>query len=195
MTRVEPISAGDPVISVSEAQDFLRVEGGEVFLDILIKGITRKVEEQFGAAISQKSYRQTMDSVERGVELPDIWHPPRQVKSFAKSRIELYRQPVQSITSLKTIDEDGNETTIATSKYYLGGDTLVLRESLPTHRAHGGIVIEYVAGYSTIPESVKADLKRVIYDAYEHRGLYVVGTVVGKLPDTDGMFAALRRVT
>ena len=163
--------------------------------DVLIPGVTAKVEALFGVSLREQTFTQTQDRPMDGVRLPDIWHPPRLVPSFSGTRIKLMRRPVTAVTSVVVTDEDGDSTTVSTSDYYVSGEYVVLKRALPTYRRIGGVVTTFTAGYETIPYSVKAELMRLIDDVYAHRGTYVTGTTVARLPDVSGMFIELREVT
>jgi hypothetical protein len=70
-------------------------------------------------------------------------------------RLPLY--PVQSITSVKTIDGSGTETTLTVNEdYYLTGDTLVIDTvygwEVPDDRIRLKVV--FVAGYTSIPSGI-----------------------------------------
>jgi len=105
-------------------------------------------------------------------------------ESFAR-RIELPLFPVQSITSVKTVDDDGTETTLTSgTDYYLTGDALVVNQihdnEIPFSRVR--LKVTYVAGYSNIPNGIIIGLKKAVLSSYEDRQDLVEGSV-NELPN------------
>lgn len=193
-TRVEAISQGSDVVDVADVLLHLRAQGvgDEVYLaGTLIPGVVAKVEERYGAALSERQFRQTQDDVEPGIRVPDHWHPPRLEPTYSGSRIRLLRRPVISVEKVAVLDDEGTET--AFTDYYVSGEYVVLRRSLPPRRRVGGIVVEFTAG-GQVSDSVRLDLMRLMADVYDQRGLYVSGTIVTGLPDVSGLFTDLREV-
>lgn len=194
LIRVETIEApSDPVLTVGEVASHLRVTDDDAYLEgVLIPGVTAKVEERFGVALREQKFRQTQDRPMDGIRVPDVWHPPRLEPTYTGSRIKLMRRPVASVEKVAVLDDGGNETVV--TNYYVVGEYVVLKSSLPRHRRVGGIQVEFTAG-GGISDSVRLDLLRVMADVYDHRGTYVTGVNVARLPDLSGMFAELQEVT
>jgi uncharacterized phiE125 gp8 family phage protein len=84
--------------------------------------------------------------------------------------IELPGGRLQSITSLKYTDSDGDETTVAASLYFAvtaaepGALRLAYGESWPsaTLRPAEAVVVRYVAGYGLTAATVPADIRHAI---------------------------------
>lgn len=90
------------------------------------------------------------------------------------------RPRLQSVTSIKYIDTDGNEQTLDSSYYDVdtysepGRIALAYGQSWPGIRGDiNGVEVVYVAGYgdeaANVPERVKAAMKLLIGHLYEHR--------------------------
>ena len=103
---------------------------------------------------------------------------------YAK-RVDLPLFPVQSLSSVKTITNEGTETTLtAGSDFYLQGDTLIFNPlydySEPYQRLRLKVV--YTAGYTSIPNGIKIGLKKAVLSSYEDRQDLVEGSV-NELPN------------
>jgi len=94
--------------------------------------------------------------------------------------IALPRPPLQSVTSIKYVDTSGDTQTASSSLY--GVDThaepgriiLAHGQTWPTVRdEENAVTITYKAGYgdagSDVPEALKAAIKLIVGDLYEHR--------------------------
>lgn len=88
--------------------------------------------------------------------------------------------PVQSITSVKYLDEDGNEQTLATAKYeLLPIDKYVQKiqypdfDELPTVKEDSSkaVVVALTTGYADgkVPKAIQSAIKLIIGDLYENR--------------------------
>ncbi len=91
--------------------------------------------------------------------------------------IELYRPPVQSVTSVKYYDTDEVLQTIDPADYIIDFNSLPPRitptDTWPTPQDRtGAIVVEYIAGYGdaedTVPEAIKQAMRMLASDIYEH---------------------------
>ena len=88
--------------------------------------------------------------------------------------------PIQSVTSVSTFDDADNETTMASSRYYVDNvrepSRIVLRqgETFPTAlRVANAIKVVFVAGYANayaVPEPIRMGMLQHIAFLYEHRG-------------------------
>ena len=103
--------------------------------------------------------------------------------------MRLERPPLQSVTSVKYLDVDGNEQTVDSSVYdvdtYSAPGRVVLGydQTWPTPRvvAHA-VRITYVAGYGltaiTIPEPIRQGILMLVGTLYEIREYAMVGRIV-----------------
>ena len=102
------------IVSTSDAKSWMKVENNveDSLIDNLIEEIIDVVEEQYSFQLLEKNVVAEYESYSQTVELP------------------LY--PVKSITSVKTISNQGTETTLTVnSDYYVQGDTLVFFQTHP----------------------------------------------------------------
>jgi uncharacterized phiE125 gp8 family phage protein len=98
---------------------------------------------------------------------------------FPHCDIPLPYGPVTSITSIKYIDYNGTEQTLASNQYvlYFVNEKALIRPAYsityPSVRAERNAVrIKYLTGYATpalIPEAIKQAIKLYIGDLYENR--------------------------
>lgn len=101
--------------------------------------------------------------------------------------------PLQSVTGVYyMVDGDTVETTMSSDDYDVdtrsepGAVVLKTSESWPTDtlRPMSPIRVAYVAGYGVaadIPASIRAAIKMILTDLYEHRGEVVLGVSVGRI--------------
>jgi uncharacterized phiE125 gp8 family phage protein len=100
--------------------------------------------------------------------------------NFYHNYVTLPKPPVISVSSVSTFDDSDNETTMASSKYYVDNvrepARIVLRqgETFPTAlRVANAIKVVYQAGYTssyTVPEPIRMGMLQHIAYLYEHRG-------------------------
>ena len=94
---------------------------------------------------------------------------------------------LQSVTSIKYTDVDGDESTVTASEYIVdiisdpGRIILADGENWPTDNLYPSnpIKVEFVCGYgtpSTVPQPIKSAIMTMITDTYENRGSIMVGT-------------------
>ncbi len=88
----------------------------------------------------------------------------------APSRIQLYRGPVNSVTSVKTKARDGSEVTMPSTSYYLNSG----KELLVLDSAQIAFVTEiiYQTGYgdaSAVPAEIKQGMLEHIVELYDNR--------------------------
>jgi uncharacterized phiE125 gp8 family phage protein len=116
--------------------------------------------------------------------------------SFPVVEVELPKPPLQSVDSVKYVDDDGTLQTLATSEYVVdtsgvrGRVYLAYEGEWPIHRLERNAVrIEFVAGYGDDPGDVPANFRdwmlRKAGDLYLHREGTVVGTISSRLEFVD----------
>ncbi len=138
--RVERISspAVEPV-SLSQAKTFLRIDGSDedALIADLIKTARIVAEQECAKSFITQSWRISYNHT-------------------APARVALPNGPVQSVSSVSIVDDDGGASVIDAGSYHLdaSGMTLVLELGLSGHR----IEIEYVAGYGDAAGDVPGDL-------------------------------------
>ncbi len=94
--------------------------------------------------------------------------------------------PVTSITSVKYLDENGAEQTLASNQYFLsnaGKLEPAYNVSWPNIRGDvEGVRIRYVVGYSTLPPAILAAILLMVGDLYAFRETTVTGTIASRIP-------------
>lgn len=165
--------ATDP-ISLALAKQHLHVtsEYEDTYIASLIKAAVDWGQAFTGRQFSQATWQLSVDRFPRGC-----------------TPFYVPLAPLSSVTSVKYIDTDGAEQTVATSVY----DVLTGREpgeivkaygqSWPTPRAEEGAVrILFVAGYSSVPEGIIHGLLLRLKTMFDNRA----DVVHGALSQTDG---------
>jgi len=149
------------VLSTADAKAWMRVDTSaddSLIADLVAESIDF-AEEQYGFQLIEKTVTVEYEYYGKEVRLP------------------LY--PVQSVTSIKAIDQDGTETTLTSDEYYLTGDTLIIDSvygwEVPDDRIRLKVV--YVAGYTSIPSGITLGLKKLVASNYEDRQDVVEGNV------------------
>lgn len=171
-----PADANNPLISLDEVKDFLRVESDVDDEDTLIKmlrdSVLHHVQQYTNRSVGLQVWLEYFDD-------------------FCSS-MKLERTPVKSIVGVKYYDSDGALQT-ASPSLYLGVLTstparveLVEGEAWPTVQDRKNAVeVEYEAGYETaedIPAWLKLWIFRAIGFLYENRqGVEVPPALMGEL--------------
>lgn len=155
-------NASTDVLSTADAKSWMKVETSDEdsLIASLVSEIIDVVEEQYSFQLIEKNVTAEYENYSQTVELP------------------LY--PVQSITSVKTINNQGTETTLTNNTdYYLQGDTLVFFQTHAYEYPYDRIrlKVEYVAGYTSIPNGIILGLKKAVLSSYEDRQDVVEGSV------------------
>ena len=165
--------AAEP-LSLEQAKGHLRVEvdDDDALISSLLQAAREKFEHDTWRALLTQTYDFVLDSF-----------PP------CNEAIRLPRPPLQSVTSVKYLDADGVQQTLAASVYKVDTASepgrLLLKEGevWPDTLAEGNAVeVRYVAGYGDAPKAVPAmamtALKMLLSHWYEHREAVVVGGAV-----------------
>lgn len=177
-------------VSVAEAKAHLRVtvSDEDTYIGTLIDAAIAHLDGwtgQLGQAICSQTWRDDHDD-------------------FSSSmRLNLY--PVQSVSSVKYIDTNGDEQTIDAANYSvlkIEGHYYVVFKSSYTFPALSvteipAVKIEYVAGYTTPPAAICHAIKLMLGAWYENREETVIGVSVARLPDSvaiNALLAPYRRI-
>lgn len=140
-------------ISLTEAKAFLRINGtaDDSLLQRLIVAARDAAESYLQRSLITQSWQLAYDD-------------------YAPSRILLPRGPVQSITSVKMVAQDGSTTTVPGTAYRLnaGREILNLDSPLISHI----VEISYVTGFggpSAVPSAIRQGLYAHVAEMYEKR--------------------------
>ena len=168
----------DYPVSIAEANLHLRLEGDEATTDkplvrAMIKAATENAQNFTHRQFVTATYETRLDLFRDEIILP--------------------RPPLQSVESIKYIDEDGNEQTLATTVYEVdpystvGRVVLASGESWPqTKDQLNAVVVEFKAGYGDpgdVPEDIRAGIRLTLGHLYEHRETVLVGVTATELPE------------
>lgn len=107
--------------------------------------------------------------------------------------ITLPSPPLQSVSSIQYVDQDGNTQTLSTDVYDVdttvepGRVVLKFNQSWPSTRDDiAAVTVTYVAGYgllrTDVPDSYRHAIKFLAAHWFELREPVVVGTIVAKVP-------------
>ena len=107
--------------------------------------------------------------------------------------IYLPRPTLQSVTTLKYVDTDGTQQTLASSKYRVdinsepGRVTPAYGEEWPSIRpVTNAVEVRFKAGYgdagTDVPDQIKQAILFLVGHMYEHREAVITGTIVSKVP-------------
>lgn len=151
------------LVSVSELKTHLRIDvtDEDSYLPSLITAAREYCENWTGRTIGTKTLEGILD------DFPDCDY------------IDLFDSPVQSLTSIKYIDSDGDETTWDSS-YYVSNLDVIPEKIYPaygqtwpsfTPYPSGAVRIRYQAGHTSanLPEAIKQSILLVAGDLYENR--------------------------
>jgi len=166
-------------VTTAEAKNYCRVDTGitedDTLIGVLVTAARQLVELYTGRSLVTQTWELALDNFPAG------------------SSVELPRGPVQSVTSIKTYDDEDNESTFASGNYLV--DTSLGRVSLnhdavwPTDlRSTASVLITYVAGYgdaaSDVPAALRQAILMLVGHWYENREAVVTGTIAAEVPFT-----------
>jgi len=175
---IESTNASE-VITLAEAKAHLRIPGGvtddDAYISSLITAAREYAEGYTKRSIGTQTCVYTLDSFPSVIDLP--------------------RCPVQSVTSVEYIDEDGATQSVASFQTDLNGSVTAKVKpaydaSWPDTRAVlGAVTVTYQAGYGaagdspdTVPLSIKQALLILVGSFYENRENEIVGAAVSEVP-------------
>ena len=160
-------NASTDVLSTANAKSWMKVESSDedTLIGSLVAEVIDVVEETYSFQLIEKTVTAEWESYGKRVDLPLF--------------------PAQSVSSVKTKNHEGTETTLtAGDDYYLQGDTLVFNSLYayenPFERMRLKVV--YVAGYTSIPNGITLGIKKAVLSSYEDRQDLVEGGV-SELPN------------
>ena len=159
-------------LTVQEVKDYLRVDSSDedTLLGVLIDAATQVAEHYLGRFLLTTVVEEFYDFFPVYQTGVDPFRGDRNI-------VYLSRGPVQSITSLKYIDGNGDEQTVSTDDYR---SDLVSEPAriMPEHGWKGtkdtvnAVIVRYICGYtqaSDVPANIKVALLLIIGEMYEKR--------------------------
>lgn len=161
-------------VTLAEAKQQCRVSHDDEngLIEAYIKAATNHVERILDLSLMERTWRLTLDTFSDAIELP--------------------RGPVQSVTSVQYVDEDGATQTFSSDDYttdLLGTRQWVVLNSdasWPTILdAVNAVSVTYVAGFDELPDTfadLKAAILLLVAHWFENRSAVVVGNTPTELP-------------
>ena len=159
-------------LTVQEVKDYLRVDSSaeDTLLGVLIDAATQVAEHYLGRFLLTTVIEEFYDFFPVYKTGVDPFKGDRNI-------VYLSRGPVQSITSLKYVDGNGDEQTVSTDDYR---SDLVSEPAriMPEHGWYGtkdtvnAVIVRYTCGYtqaSDVPANIKVALLLIIGEMYEKR--------------------------
>ncbi len=185
---LESPPAAEPV-DVPTAKSQLRIDiaDDDALITAYIKAARTVVEQKSLHALITQTWDLYLDAFPSGKE------------------IEIPLPPLQSVTHIRYIDEDGNESTFSSDDYLV--DTVstpgkvVLKDDAtwPSESLQevNGVVVRFVAGFgdagTDVDERAIQAVKLLVGHFYEHREAFVDGRPLNDLPmGVDALLADLR---
>ena len=164
-------------VSLAEAKLHLRVDGADedALITSLIVAARRQAEHELGRALITQTWELTLDE-------------------FPAADIQLPMLSTLGIESVKYLDADGIEQTVAPADYALDAATtpgwvlLAADASWPgTYAGANAVKVRFTAGYgpaaADVPANVVAYIKLQIGALYKHREAFAAGVQVAELPN------------
>lgn len=148
--KVTTDAASEPVTK-TEFKDYAAVDysDDDNLIDDLIVAARKMVEDYIQRKIGSQTLTAHWTSYPKFLRLP-----------YA---------PINSVTTVKTIDSEGTKTTLVNATdYFVKGDD----DKYIEFGSYGnyGLEVIYTAGYTTVPKALKSAILRVVANLYEHRG-------------------------
>lgn len=168
-SKVTSAPASEP-LTTTEAKAWLKVEVStdDTLIDALVAAAREYIENATGLALFTQTVQEHLDN----------WPEYREVSNPNKE-FYLMRYPVQSVTSITYLDDDGNSQTLSANNYVVDTTGNLCRialkadQTFPTlQKQINAVTITYVAGYddtANIPETLKTAIRLMISHFYERR--------------------------
>lgn len=136
-------------VTLAEAKSYLNVDytSWDTLIGTLISSARTSLERFTGSTFATKTLVATYQQVSDNIDIP--------------------YGPIQSVTSVKSIDDAGVKTTLVA-----GNDYVITGNSFKNIRFFGvntPIEIEYVAGYTSLPSDLKVAILKQVGMDFEYR--------------------------
>ncbi len=166
--------ASEP-LSLEEAKAHLRVDGADenTLISELIVAAREFAENTTHRALITQTWELVLDK--------------------AGSEIEVPLPPLQEVSKIETIDEDGVKAEVPTAYYLVdasgapGRIRLAPYYTWPEHRGFASFIVTFKAGYglaaSSVPKDIRTAIRQLVGLLYENRG--AVDVLLGTHPLTN----------
>ena len=161
-------------LTLAEAKLYLRVDSTSE--DDLITALIKAARLQ----VENKTYRML---------ITQTWDLILDKKDLNESLIQIYKQPITAISSVKYYDVNNTEQTMSASDYQTEVSSNPAKVQIITfpqiYDRLGAVTIRFVAGYANagaVPQDIKQAMYFLIGHLYENRQAVVTGTQVNEMP-------------
>lgn len=174
--------ATTPLVTVADMKAHGRhdtIGEGDDFMEGLVAAATARAQDITKRAFLTEAWRLTMDRWP-GAANDEWWNGVREgiPSQFEATSVLISKAPFLTVSAVKTVDEDGTETTWSSSNWFASREAafgrLVKRQGqvwpliTPPVRSVGGIRIEFTAGYGTDPTDVPAPIRQAVKMIAQH---------------------------
>lgn len=170
-------AATEPPVTTTEAKLHLRVDHSteDTYIAALVAAAVSHVENMLGITLTTTTLESHFGCFPTGRE------------------IRLFRGPLQSVTSVEYVDQNGDEQTLDAANYFVdihqtpGRIVLDGSASWPaTDDRPNAVTITHVVGYGDDAADVPQDITRAIYliigEWYRSRENSVIGNIINQIP-------------
>lgn len=176
----EPLTLYEVKQHVQIVQEYSEHDG---YLSALITAAREYVEQQTGRACITQTWDYTFDT----------WPVTSSNDLYVDGTVYLPMSPIQSVTSIKYIDQDGTQQTLSSANYTVSTskDPCEIRRSYQTswpiiRYQPDSIVIRFVAGYgdtgSSVPRALRQAMLLMVGHWFDQRNAVNVGNIVNVIP-------------
>jgi len=143
-------------VSLADAKAHLRVTNSDQdnLITDIIWGAAREFENRTNEVLSEQTWDLVLN------------------QSEVVTRIEFFKFPVKSITSVSYFDVDDSADTVSSDDYTLfitGRPSSIIFDSVPsTYLRDDSMTIRFVAGYTTLPLDIKQAVLAKVFRLYEN---------------------------
>lgn len=161
-------------LTVAEAKTHLRIDSAD--RDSEIEAMIKEVRDHVERVTNRALITQTWEQSFRGFS----------------NVMTLWKAPLQSVTSITYVDDDGATQTLSTDVYQVdtrhtpGRVLLAYGQTWPSVRdQENNVIVQYVAGYATtadVPLSIKRAMKLLLGHYSENAEAVNVGNIINEFP-------------
>jgi len=174
--------ATTPLVTVAEMKAHGRIDiigEGDAFMEALVDMATARARDITRRAFLTEGWRLTLDAWPGSV-VDEWWNGVREgiPSQFGADSFLIRKAPFQVVSSIKTVAEDGTETTWSSANYYahvengFGRVTKKAGQIWPLIntpvRQMGGIRIDFTAGYGADPTDTPSPIRQAVKMTAQH---------------------------